>query len=39
MERTEREYANLLSRADLQLAQVIPTSSDWSIIVATAAEN
>jgi hypothetical protein len=36
-ERTEAEYASLLSAADLKLDRVIPTTAGASILEATAA--
>jgi hypothetical protein len=37
MERTATEYRELLARAGLQLARIVPTASQFSVIEARAA--
>jgi hypothetical protein len=37
MERTATEYRELLARAGLQLARIVPTASQFSLIEARAA--
>jgi len=37
MERTAAEYRELLARAGLQLARIVPTASQFSVIEARAA--
>jgi hypothetical protein len=39
MERTEKEYADLLARAEFRLTHVIPTASPVSVIEAVPTEH